>query len=452
MEPPPEALNIILSFINPISINMILELVGLIVLLACSGLISGSEVAFFSLIPQEVDELKGSEMRGDKTTVLLLERPKLLLATILIANNFINIAIIILSTALTTELFNFGNQEVLGFVFQVILVTFLILLFGEVLPKIYAVKNRIELASFMSLPILWLRKITYPVSILLVRATAFIDKKFKRKVDAISVDNLSHALELTTDENTGEEEKRILEGIVNFGNTDVKQIMTSRVDVFAIELNDKYDEIKSQIIDCGYSRIPVYKENFDKIEGILYAKDLLPHLEKDSSFKWQELVRPPFFVPENKKIDDLLNEIKEKKIHLAIVVDEYGGTSGITTLEDVIEEIVGEISAEFDDDDITYSKLDDQNYILEGKTLLKDFYRISDIQLVDEEKFENFKADSDSLGGFVIELAGRIPVKGEKINFEGFEFLIEAADQRKIDTIKVTLPSENQELTDENIE
>jgi len=429
---------------------MILELLGLVVLLASSGLISGSEVAFFSLTPQEIDQLKNSENKGDQTTTMLLERPKLLLATILIANNFINIAIIILSTALTTAVFNFGDQVLLGFVFQVILVTFLILLFGEVLPKIYAVKNRIQLASFTSLPILWLRKISYPVSILLVRATSLIDKKFKRKVDSISVDNLSHALELTTDESTGEEEKRILEGIVNFGNTDVKQIMTSRVDVFALELNEKYDSVKSQIVESGYSRIPVYRENFDKIEGILYVKDLLPHLDKDHSFEWQKLIRPPFFVPENKKIDDLLNEIKEKKIHLAIIVDEYGGTSGITTLEDVIEEIVGDISAEFDDDDITYSKLDEQNYIFEGKTLLKDFYRISNIPLTEEEKFENSKADSDSLAGFVIEIAGRIPTKGEKIIFDGFTFLIEAADQRKIDAIKVTIPliKKEEELND----
>ena len=448
MEPPSDSLFILFSFINPISINMVLEFIGIIVLLASSGIISGSEVAFFSLLPKEISELKASESKREKTTALLLERPKLLLATILIANNFINIAIIILSTALTVSLFNFGDHVLLGFLFQVILVTFIILLFGEVLPKIYAVKNKVELSSFMSLPVLWLRKITYPISILLVRSTSFIDKKFKRKVDAISVDNLSHALELTTDETTGKEEKRILQGIVNFGNTDVKQIMTSRVDVFSLGITEKFNSVKTQIIEAGFSRIPAYNGNFDKIEGILYVKDLLPHIEKEDDFEWQKLLRPPFFVPENKKIDDLLNEIQEKKIHLAIVVDEYGGTSGITTLEDIIEEIIGDISDEFDDDDITYSKLDNQNFIFEGKTLLKDFYRITDINHIEEEKFEQLKADSDSLAGFVIEQAGRIPIKGEYINFGKFIFIIDAADQRKIITLKVKIPMHENEKTD----
>ena len=448
MEPPSDSLFILFSFINPISINMVLEFIGIIVLLASSGLISGSEVAFFSLLPKEISELKASESKREKTTALLLERPKLLLATILIANNFINIAIIILSTALTVSLFNFGDHVLLGFLFQVILVTFIILLFGEVLPKIYAVKNKVELSSFMSLPVLWLRKITYPISILLVRSTSFIDKKFKRKVDVISVDNLSHALELTTDETTGKEEKRILQGIVNFGNTDVKQIMTSRVDVFSLGITEKFNSVKTQIIQAGFSRIPAYNGNFDKIEGILYVKDLLPHIEKEDDFEWQKLLRPPFFVPENKKIDDLLNEIQEKKIHLAIVVDEYGGTSGITTLEDIIEEIIGDISDEFDDDDITYSKLDNQNFIFEGKTLLKDFYRITDINHIEEEKFEQLKADSDSLAGFVIEQAGRIPIKGEYINFGKFIFIIDAADQRKIITLKVKIPMHENEKTD----
>tara|TARA_B100000508_G_scaffold140636_1_gene142512 strand:+ start:6604 stop:7887 length:1284 start_codon:yes stop_codon:yes gene_type:complete len=427
---------------------MVLEFIGLIILLACSGLVSGSEVAFFSLVPQEIDQLKNSPNKGEHTAALLLEKPKLLLATILIANNFINIAIIILSSALTTAIFNFGSQVLLGFLFQVILVTFIILLFGEVLPKVYAVNNRKQLSSIMSLPILGLRKITYPISLMLVRTTSLIDTKFKKRVDNISVDNLSHALELTTDESTGEEEKRILEGIVNFGNTDVKQIMISRVDVFALEMKEKFSSVKSQIIEAGFSRIPVFNENFDKIEGVLYVKDLLPHIDKGDDFEWQKLVRPPFFVPENKKIDDLLNEIKEKKTHIAIVVDEYGGTSGIATLEDVIEEIVGDISDEFDDDDITYSKLDDNNFIFEGKTLLKDFYRITD---ANEELFENAKGDSDSIGGIVIEIAGRIPLKGEKVLFENYQFKIESADQRKINTIKVSiLPGEDSADEDDN--
>jgi gliding motility-associated protein GldE len=446
MEPPSETLLNILLLINSFGLDQILGLLVLVILLVCSGLISGSEVAFFSIVSKELDDLKTSTSRGDQTTALLLERPKLLLATILIANNFINVGIVILSTALTASIFDFGDNHILGFIFQVIVITFLILLFGEVLPKVYAVQNRLKLTSFMSLPILWLRKVFYPVSISLVRATSFIDRRFERRVENISVDNLTHALELTTDETTGEEEKRILEGIVNFGNTDVRQIMISRVDVFALDVSEDYNSVKEQIVDAGFSRIPVYNGNFDKIEGVLYVKDLLPHLDGPPDFKWQELVRPPFFVPENKKIDDLLNEIQERKIHLVIVVDEYGGTSGIATLEDIIEEIVGDISDEFDDDDITYSKLDEQNYIFEGKTTIKDFCRIVD---ADESIFDEAKGDSETLAGFIIELSGRIPEKKNSVEFEGFTFVVEAADQRKISTLKVTLP-EPEEVEEED--
>ncbi|MGB0403183.1 MAG: gliding motility-associated protein GldE [Salibacteraceae bacterium] len=436
MEPPSESVLVILSLFNPITFEQVFELLGLIVLLACSGLISGSEVAFYSLEAADIGEMESSESRSEKLVIELLERPKLLLATILIANNFINIAIVILSTALMGQLFNFGDDSIVGFIIQVVLITFIILLFGEVLPKVYAVRNKKKLTSLMALPIQAIQKLFYPVSIALVRSTSFIDKKIKSRVDNISVDNLSHALELTTDETTGEEEKRILEGIVNFGNTDVKQIMISRVDVFSLEISEKYEEVKRQIIEAGFSRIPVYRENFDKIEGVLYVKDLLPHISKDDSFDWTKLLRAPFFVPENKKIDDLLNEIKEKKIHLAIVVDEYGGTSGIASLEDIIEEIVGDISDEFDVESVTYSKLDDQNFILEGKTSLKDFYRIADFE---ETIFENEKGESDTVAGFIIEIAGKIPKKGEAIEFNQYTFTVEAADSRKISTVKVTI-------------
>jgi gliding motility-associated protein GldE len=447
MEPPPESILFTLALINAIGLEELIIFLALIILLAFSGLVSGSEVAFFSIVSKELDELKTSTNKSDQTTVLLLKNPKTLLATILIANNFINVAIVILSTALTASVFDFGDNKILGFVFQVIVVTFIILLFGEVLPKVYAVQNKLKLTALMALPIYGLKRIFYPVSALLVRSTSFIDKRVKKRVDTVSVDNLTHALELTTDDNTGEEEKRILEGIVNFGNTDVRQIMVSRMDVFALDIAEEFDSIKEQILNAGFSRIPVYKNNFDNIEGVLYVKDLLPHLDKPNEFDWQSLIRTPLFVPENKKIDDLLNEIKETKIHQVIIVDEYGGTSGIATLEDIIEEIVGDISDEFDDDDITYSKLDDHNYIFEGKTSIKDFCRITHL---DEADFENDKGDSETLAGFIIEISGRIPEKKEHVEFNQAIFTIEAADQRKISTLKVTLSQDESEPENES--
>lgn len=437
MEPPPESLLLILSaFLQPLTFEVLIGTFTLFFLLIFSGLISGSEVAFFSINPAMLNSLEEENVKNAPIISALLKRPKRLLATILIANNFINVAIIILSTAITNALFNFEGSEILGFIFQVIVVTFLILLFGEVIPKVYANKNVIVLSSLMALPMTILMRLFFPVSSALVSATSFIDKRIKKRSENISVDELSHALELTSEKDADEEEKKILTGIVQFGNTDVKQIMTPRIDAFAMDVEENFQSVREFIIDAGYSRIPIYKENFDKVEGVLYVKDLLPHIHQKTNFDWQALIRAPFFVPENKKIDDLLNEFQEKKIHLAIVVDEYGGSSGIVTLEDIIEEIVGDISDEFDDDDITYSKLDNDNYIFEGKTALKDFYRLLEI---DGDEFEHAKGDADSLAGFLIELDGKIPKKGEKIEFKNFTFTIEAANTRKISTIKATI-------------
>ncbi|MCB0481257.1 MAG: gliding motility-associated protein GldE [Flavobacteriales bacterium] len=446
MEPPPESFLFLSSILQPFSFEAIIGILPLIVLLICSGLISGSEIAFFSINPAMVNSMEENKTKKYSLVIDLLKRPKRLLATILIANNFINVAIIILSSAITNTIFNFKGNELIGFIFQVIVITFLILLFGEVIPKVYANKNVLKLSALMAFPMTVMLKLFYPLSSTMVSATSFIDKRFKKRSENISVDELSHALELTSDENADDEEKKILTGIVQFGNTDVKQIMTPRMDVFTIEITENFQSVKEFILDAGYSRIPVYKENFDKIEGVLYVKDLLPHIDENQNFNWQQMLRSPFFVPENKKIDDLLKEFQEKKIHLAIVVDEYGGSSGLVALEDIIEEIVGDISDEFDDDDITYSKLDEENFIFEGKIALKDFYRLIEIE---GDEFENAKGDSDSLAGFIIELEGKIPKKGEQIAFKNYVFTIEAANARKISTIKVTLP---QSVTDEQNE
>ena len=438
MEPPPELLLQIelLSILKSFNPETLLELLLMLILLLLSGLISGSEVAFFSLDPKDISELESEENKANQQTLDLLRFPKRLLATILIANNLVNVAIIIFSTIIINNIFDFSEHKAIGFSIQVVVVTFLLLLFGEVIPKIYSNRNSKKITQLMAAPLIILRKAFLPLSLTLVRSTNFLGKRLQKKSDNISVDELSHALELTADEHSDEEEQKILKGIVKFGNTDVKQIMTARVDVFALDNSENFDAVIALILDSGFSRIPVYNGNFDSIDGLLYVKDLLPHIDSPDNFEWQKLLRQPFFVPENKKIDDLLEEIQQKKIHLAIVVDEYGGTSGIVTLEDIIEEIVGDISDEFDDDNLTYSKLDEENFIFEGKTSLNDFYRMVDI---DGSNFENRKGDSDTLAGFVIEQAGHIPVKGESIDFLNFTFLVESADQRRVSSIKVTI-------------
>lgn len=447
MEEPPE--QIILTIAqsvtsHPFSFEIILSLFIMAILLLCSALISGSEVAYFSLSGSELDHLRVSKNKSEIRVIELLERPKRLLATILIANNFINVGIVILSTFIIDGLFTFNNYQ-LKFLIQVVAVTFVLLLIGEVIPKVYATRKAERLAGAMALPLFYIQLIVKPISSILVHSTNFIDKRIKRKGHNISVGELSHALELSSDENGKDEDQKILEGIVKFGNTDVKQIMTSRIDVVPIEITATYKEVVATILDCGYSRIPVYKENFDNIAGVLYIKDLLPHLDNED-FDWTSILRNPFFVPENKKIDDLLREFQSKKIHLAIVVDEYGGTSGIVSLEDVLEEIVGEISDEFDDDDLIYSKLDEFNYIFEGKAPLNDVYRV--LQVESEEVFEEQKGEAETLAGFLIELKGKIPKKGEKVRFEQYLFTVEAADKRRVKRIKVTIEQEN--LTERN--
>lgn len=424
------------NYINSIGSETIIAFVVLLILLVFSALISGSEVAFFSLNPNEKEVLNSSNLKKHNSIVKLLDSPKRLLATILVANNFVNVAIIIISTYAINHTFNFSSMPSwLNLFIQVVGITFVILLFGEVIPKVYATKHALSLAEIMAKPLLILKKVFKPISSLLIFSTGVIDKRVKRKGLDVSVEELSMALELTEDIPENKDEHRILKGIVKFGETSVKQVMKSRVDVVAIDKTLDFLEVLNTILECGHSRIPVYEESFDKVAGLLYVKDLLPHINEKEQFDWNKLIRNPFFVPENKKLDDLLEEFQEKKIHLAIVVDEYGGTSGIITLEDVLEEIVGDISDEFDSDDVSYSKLDDNTYIFDGKTSINDLLKI--IKADDETIFDEAKKDSDTLAGLVIELAGKIPLKNEKITYKHFTFIIEASDKRRVKRIKL---------------
>ncbi len=416
---------------------MLFGIALLFLLLLCSALISGAEVALFSLTRTDIENETESNATAINIISKLLERPKKLLATILVANNFINIGIVILFAYLGEFIFEGIQSEVLQFLLEVVVITFLILLFGEILPKIYASRNRMKFALFMAFPLRVLDVVFSPLSLPMRSITLGIHNKLGKQKSNLSVDQLSQALELTSEADTTKEEQKILKGIVSFGNTDTKQVMRPRIDIFALNINQKYLEIIPEIVDNGYSRIPVFEENIDKIKGILYVKDLLPFLDR-KQFDWTSLLREPFFVPENKKLDDLMVEFQEKKVHLAVVVDEYGGTSGLISLEDIIEEIVGDISDEFDDEDLVFSKLDNNNYVFEGKTALKDFYKI--IKLEDDSLFEAEKGEAETLAGFILEFSKSFPKQGSKIYFGNYVFIIEALDKKRITRVKVTIP------------
>lgn len=411
--------------------NLILIL-SWIILVICSGLISGSEVAFFSLSPSDIAEIKKEKNNKHRTIVKNLKNTKYLLATILVANNVINIAIVILSSHLLST---YSSIKVLQDPFlQILIITIILLLFGEVLPKIFANRSPKLVAEKMANPLFFLGKLLRPICKILILISRLIENKLKKSKKKQTVDNLSEAINITS-KNENTEEAKFLKGIVQFGQTDVKQIMKSRLDVTSIEENTSFRDVISIILKSGYSRIPVFEENFDNIKGVLHVKDLLPYLN-ENNFNWNNVLRKPVFVPESKKIDDLLKEIKEKKQHMIIVVDEYGGTSGIVTLEDIIEEIIGDISDEFDQEEVIYSKLDKNIFIFQGKVNLKDFYRIIEI---DGDAFENKKGVADTLAGFIIENYGVIPKKGDKYNFNNYEFTIEGANKKKITSIKVHL-------------
>lgn len=423
------------AFLASIDTNLLFGIIAIVFLLFCSAMVSAAEIALFSLSPKDINMLTQQDLAKANLITNLLSRPKKLLATILVANNFSHIGVVIIFSFVGNSLFEAVDSPLFKFIIEVILITFLILLFGEVLPKVYASRNNVKFSKFIAVPISFLDKILSPISLPLRVVTVYLHEKLAKQKTNISVDQLSQALELTSSDDTTSDEQKILEGIVSFGNTDTKQVMSPRIDIFAIEIEETFAEIYTKIVDKGYSRIPVYRENIDQIEGVLFVKDLIPHIHK-KEFDWNKLMREPFFVPENKKLDDLLKDFQSLKSHLAIVVDEYGGTSGLVSLEDVIEEIVGDISDEFDDENLNFSQIDDKNFLFEGKINLKDFYRILD---VDENAFENSKGEAETLAGLILEILGNFPKKGQKIHFTSLFFTIESVDKKRIKQIKVTL-------------
>lgn len=422
-----------------------ISIVVLLVLLMMSALVSGSEVAFFSLSPNEMKDLEEEQSKRNTIIIEWLERPKDLLATILILNNFINVGIVILSSYISEFLMPSDISDTSKLLLELVCITFVILLIGEIIPKVYATKNAVKLSKIMSVPLnrignfFLFKGLRYVV----VKSAEIFKNAENQNPMNVSSDELERALELTKDENTDEEEHKILKGIVKFGNTEVSQIMKSRVDVVAVDIEDDFSQLLELILECGYSRIPVFEEDFDHVKGVLYIKDLLPYIDEEKDFNWQKLIRNALYVPENKKIDDLLKEFQGQKMHMAIVVDEYGGSSGIATLEDVLEEIVGEITDEFDDDELIYSKLDEFNYVFDAKTLLIDLFKVMDVE---EEEFEEIRGEADTIAGLLMELSGKILKKNEKVKYKRFTFTIEAADKRKIKRVKITL---NKEYGDE---
>ncbi|WP_291856989.1 gliding motility-associated protein GldE [Marinilabilia sp.] len=419
--------------LQPLTSGLGIAIVATVFLLAGSALVSGSEVAFFSLKPDDIDHLKVNNTAKSNQVLKHLEKPELLLATILILNNFINVGIVILAAFISSGLISFGAGTTLKFAFDVIVITAIILFFGEILPKVFAGQSPAKFALRMAFPLKTAIKLLKPMSMLLVKSSEYVKNKAAQRARNLSLDDLSDALDLTGDEVF--EEKEILKSIVTFGNINAGEIMTSRVDVTDIDIKSDFNKVLSVIVESGYSRIPVFEETPDNVKGILYVKDLLPHLGKDNTFNWQNLIRPAFYVPETKRINDLLTEFQTNKIHMAIVVDEYGGTSGIVTLEDILEEIVGEISDELDEDEDFFSVQPDGSLAFEGKTLLKDFAKITEI---DESVFDSYKGEAETLAGLLLEVKGVIPEKHEIIEIGPFKFTILAADKRRIKKIKFT--------------
>ena len=439
METEPLSASLLMPFLT-VDIALIVQFAIFCLLLLCSAIISGSEVALFSLSPTEIDELKEDHNSANNLIAKMVENPKKLLATVLIANNLVNISIVLISPELTNFAFGGIKNPILRDVMDIGLVTFVLLLCGEILPKIYANRNNLAFAKRVAYFIYTLDTFFSPISLPMKSFTVWIQKRLGKTKSNISVGQLSQALELASKEDTTNEEKKLLESIVSFGNTETCEVMVPRVDIFALSEDTPFSEVLSEIVKIGYSRIPVYRENLDNITGVIYIKDLLPYIEK-TDFQWTKVMRKAFFVPENKKLDDLLSEFQEKKIHLAVVVDEYGGTCGIITLEDIMEEIVGSINDEFDDDDVTYSKINDHTYIFEGKTVLKDFYRI--VKMDDENilLFDEKRGEAETLAGFLLEISGNFPQKGKPIVFHNYSFTVEAFDKHRIKEIKVKINS-----------
>ena len=419
------------------SYTFVFKIVLILILLVCSALISGSEVAFFSLTSTDLKKANNSKNKNLQITYSLRNNPRRLLAALLVSNNFINIAIVLLFSSFGNTFYLKSFPFWINFIIEVGVITLFILLFGEILPKVYANRNPISFSKKMALPVQFLDKyifffLTFPMS----KMTEFIQRRLVFKSTNLSVDKLSDALELTDKSDSSKNEQKILQSIVSFGSVETKQIMRPRVDVFSVSVELSFDQLLDQIRKKGFSRIPVYQKQIDKIIGIVYLKDLFPHLNK-KKFDWKKLIREPYFVPENKKLDDLLKEFQQLKIHLAIVVDEYGGNSGIITMEDVIKEIVGELNVDFFQEDLSFTKIDDNSYIFDGKTNLKDFYKI--LKISDEAAFENKRGDSETLAGFILEQKGYFPKKGSALIFKNLKFIVEEIDRKRIKKIKIIL-------------
>ncbi len=408
----------------------------LVLMIALSGLFSASENALFSLNSKDKEDLKEHDTSANRAILTLLSQPKKLLATILVGNNFVNVSFVIVSSVWLESIFNPDMNDYLDFAIKVVVVTLILLLFGEVVPKVYATKKNVSISKFMAIPLLVCQKLFAFLVVPMVKFTSIIDRRVKIHEHTVSADELTHAIDITSNSDTGLQEKEILKGIVNFGNKTVRQIMKGRVDVAALDSSMAFDEMLRRVNELGYSRLPVYNETFDNIEGVLYIKEILPHLYEKNTFNWLSLLKPAFFVPDNKRIDLLLSEFQEERMHMAIVVDEYGGKLGIVTMEDILEEIFGEINDEFDEELLTYSKLDDNKYIVEGKLLINDFCKITQTE---DDFFDQVKGDSETVAGMLLELNGRIPARNETIKYKHFSFTIESVDNRRIKRIKVDI-------------
>ncbi len=419
--------------IQPLTTAILAGLAVIALLLVLSALFSGSEVAYFLL--GSGDKKKLTKSRRDQRVLHNLQYPEKLLATILVSNNFVNIAIVMVGAYVTNSIFEFTNSSVIGFIGQVVIITFVLVVFGEILPKVYATHYPLAFSRFMAYPLAFLEKVFRPVNAILINSNAFVNNRLRKRQKNISMDEISQALELSSG-NEISDEKEILEGIVKFGNKNVAEIMRPRVDVVTVDIRSGFDSVLEVIDQTGYSRLPVFEESFDNVKGILFIKDLLPYTEKEPGFKWQSLLRPPFYVPETRKIKALLEDFQKNKVHMAIVVDEYGGSSGIVTLEDVLEEIVGDIADEFDEDEQFYSQISDNKFLFDGKTTLVDFCKVTNLN---EDIFDDVKGDADTLAGLILELKGEFPVQNEKFVCKSIQFTIEAITKRRIKQIRVEI-------------
>jgi len=430
--------------VYPFTLDLLFSIIAILILLILSAMVSGAEAAFFSLSPYELDRIHSSKSKKDQAINRLLGIPEKLLATILVTNNLLNIGIIVISAYVSSSLFDFSNAEAFGFILEVVVITLIIVFFGEILPKIYAIRYAGKFAAVMARPLEFSERLFRPLNFLLVRSSSWIQNKFTRQRKVISMDDLSDALDLT--KHGISEDKRILEGIVKFGNINASEIMTPRVDIVGLPMNTRFRKLIGLIVESGYSRIPVYKPDLDNIKGILYIKDLLPHLDKPDSFNWQSLLRPAYYIPEAKKINDLLKEFQTSKIHMAVVINEYGGTLGIITLEDILEEIVGEITDESDNEELPpYVKIDDLNFLFEGKVLLNDFFKVFNLE---EDEFDTVKGEADTLAGLILELKGEMPRKNETFHFGEFIFTVKLVDQRRIKQIQVTVSDKKRRINE----